>query len=82
MNDDTNTKTYLGNTQLTNTDVNWYGDNSNRKALDLAGTVGVNVQYHNVRLFGGYNMGLLNLTKDDNTTLKGSNWFIGLGYCL
>ena len=64
------------------TKTDWYGDNSNRKAFDLAGTVGVNVQYHNVRLFGGYNMGLLNLTKADNTTLKGSNWFIGLGYCL
>ena len=77
----THTKvTALGVT--TEGDSDWYGDGSNMNKFDISGTVGVNVQYNAFRLFGGYNLGLLNLSSADNTTMKASNWFIGLGYSL
>jgi hypothetical protein len=61
----------------------WYDENGdNRKRFDIAATFGLKVGFREFRLFGGYNLGLLNLSSADNTTLKGSNWFIGLGYCL
>ena len=63
-------------------EYDWYGDNSNRKQFDVAATFGVMLGFQKYRLFGGYNMGLLNLTKADNTTLKGNNWFIGFGFAL
>lgn len=64
------------------TESDWYGDNSDLGRLDIAGTAGVNVQFKAFRLFGGYNMGFLNLTSADNTKMKGSNWFVGLGFSL
>lgn len=76
------TATVLGVSSTTESDNDWYGDNSNRKKLDISGTVGVNVQYNAFRLFGGYNMGFLNLTDADNAKLKASNWFVGLGFSL
>lgn len=66
----------------TNGEDNWYEDGDNRNKMDLGGTAGVCVTFNQFRLFGGYNQGLLNLSTADNTTLKGSNWFIGLGYAL
>lgn len=74
--------TLLGNTNTNESESDWYGDNSNRKKLDVSATVGLALTYNKVRLFGGYNMGLLNLTSADNTTLKASNVFFGLGYAL
>ena len=63
--------------------VDWYDkDGINRSRFDIAGTAGLSVSFQGIRLFGGYNMGLLNLDSDDNTTIKGRNWFIGLGYAL
>lgn len=76
------TTTVLGVSSTSESDNDWYGDNSNRKKLDISGTVGVNVQYNAFRLFGGYNMGFLNLTDADNTKMKASNWFVGIGYSL
>ena len=64
------------------TESDWYGDNSNLKKLDVSGTLGVALTFSDIRLFGGYNMGLLNLTTADNTTYKGSNLFLGIGYNL
>ena len=64
------------------TEYDWYGDNSNRKKFDVGLTFGLNLGYREYRLFGGYNMGLLNLTEANNTTLKASGWFAGLGYAL
>lgn len=61
---------------------NWYDDNSDLKKLDIAATVGVALSFSDIRLFGGYNMGLMNLSGADNTTMKGSNWFVGVGYAL
>lgn len=80
----THSKTTILSATVEN-DVDWYDSNSNRKKLDISGTVGVNVQYKGFRLFGGYNLGLLDLGQDgDNYTydLKASNWFVGLGYSL
>lgn len=77
-----NTKVENSAVSALNVESEWYGDNSNQKQLDIAGTVGVCVSFDGIRLFGGYNMGLLNLTETDNTTLKGSNWFVGVGYAL
>lgn len=61
---------------------NWYDDNAKRNALDLSLTFGVAVQYDAFRLFGGYNMGMMNTSSADNVTIKGTNWFVGLGYVL
>ena len=78
--------TYTGNlvgfTGESEGDTDWYGDNSSRKKFDISGTAGLNVQFKSFRLFGGYNMGFLNLTDADNTKVKSSNWFIGIGYSL
>lgn len=64
------------------TEYDWYGDNSDWKKFDIDLTFGLNLGYRQYRLFGGYNMGLLNLTKADNTTMKASGWFAGLGFAL
>ncbi len=63
------------------TDADWYGDDKNSR-FDLSVMFGLSVDFTDFRLFGGYNLGLLNTSKADNTTVKGSNWFIGLGYNL
>ena len=60
----------------------WYGDNSNLNRLNLSAMGGVNVKYVRLNLFAGYQMGLLDLNKSDNGTLKTSGYFIGLGYDL
>ena len=61
----------------------WYKeDEGNMSPFDLSGTIGINVDFSGIRLYGGYNMGLLNLNKSDNWTTKGSNIFIGVGYSL
>ena len=76
------TVTALGNTTKDESVSNWYGDNSNLKQLDISATLGVVLSYNQLRFFGGYNMGLLNLTTADNTTLKASNVFFGVGMAL
>lgn len=82
INGKTNRKTVTGSTTLTDVTTDWYGDNSKRKKLDVSATVGLCFSYESFRLYGGYNMGLLNLSSDDNRTLKGGNLFVGLGYAL
>lgn len=80
----TNVKaTVLGNTvELLDNNSNWYDDNSNYKRLDVAGTLGVCFTYGKYRLFGGYNMGLLNLSSASNTECKAANLFFGIGCAL
>lgn len=65
-----------------NSESDWYGDNSNRSQFNLSGAAGVCFTYTDFRLFGGYQMGFLNLSKADNTTCKTSGIFFGLGYAL
>lgn len=76
------TATVLGASSTTESDADWYDSNSDLKKLDIGGTIGANLQYNDFRLFGGYNLGLLNTTGADNYTRKASNWFIGIGYSL
>ena len=64
------------------TEANWYGDNSDLKKLDVALSLGAAVTFSDIKIFGGYNMGLLNLNGADGYTMKGSNLFIGVGYNL
>lgn len=66
------------------TEADWYGNNSNSNLnrLDLGMAVGASFDYKQFRLFGGYRMGLLNLSTADNTTVKTSAFFFGLGYIL
>ena len=78
----TATGSVLGIGGAGNGDVPFYGDNGNWKNLELSGTVGVCVNFSDFRLFGGYNMGLLNIDKRDNYSTKGSNIFFGVGYTL
>ena len=60
----------------------WYGDNSNRSRLNLSLMFGANLKYVRLNIFGGYQMGLLDLNKSDNGTLKTNGVFVGLGYDL
>ena len=82
---------FVGQTKTTitgsvvNTDpdpVSWYGDNGSYNPLNLSGTFGLCFSYQQFRLFGGYNMGLMDLDKNDNTTTKTSGLFVGLGMAL
>lgn len=79
-----NTKTTISGAGLLDgtTEANWYGDNSDLKQLDVAVTFGAAVTFSDIKIFGGYNMGLLNLNGADGYTMKGSNLFIGVGYNL
>ncbi len=74
-----NTKTEIAGVS---TDSDWYDDGDNRGRFDLSVMFGLSVDFTDFRLFGGYNLGLLNVSKVDGTTTKGNNWFIGLGYNL
>ena len=78
----TNTKTFLGNTQLTDTDNNWYGDNSGRNRFNLNIVFGANVKFKQFNLHGGYRIGLIDQIKREHGTMKTSGIFVGLGYTL
>ena len=60
----------------------WYGDNSNQSRFNLYAVFGADVKFNQFNLFGGYRLGLLDLNKSDNVTLKTNGLFIGLGYRL
>ena len=78
----TNTKTFLGNTQLTDTDTNWYGDNSGLNRFNLNVVFGADVRFKKFNLHGGYRIGLIDQIKRENGTLNTSGFFVGLGYTL
>ncbi|MBO7100427.1 MAG: outer membrane beta-barrel protein [Bacteroidales bacterium] len=64
-------------------EINWYNaDEGNMSPLDVSFTLGLNFDYKGFRLFGGFNMGMMNLSKEDKTTMKGNNLFVGIGYAL
>ena len=71
-------ETLLGTTTTTD----WYGDNSGMNRFNLYAVFGADVKFTNFNLFGGYRLGLLDLYKSDNYTLKTNGFFIGLGYTL
>ena len=79
----TNTKTFAGSTELTDTDYNWYGEDSDFKRFNLYGVFGANVRFSNFNLYGGYRLGMLNLLKDSGeVTMKTNGFFVGLGFTL
>jgi len=64
----------------------WYGDNGtlNRpnNRFNISAVFGAAVTFSNFNLFGGYGMGLTDLDKSDNVTLKTNGFFVGLGFNL
>jgi hypothetical protein len=60
----------------------WYGDNSNQSRFNLYAVFGADVKFANFNLFGGYRLGLLDLDKTDNASLKTNGLFVGLGFTL
>lgn len=85
----TNTKVMAGNTQLSNTDLSWYGEdgsyylNGPLKRFNLYAVFGGNVRFGGFNIYGGYRMGLLNILKDtDSVTMKTNGFFVGLGFTL
>ena len=61
---------------------NWYGDNSTWSRFNLYGVLGVNLQFSQFNLFGGYRLGLIVLNSNNNITLKTNGLFVGLGFAL
>ena len=79
----TNTKVTAGNTQISDTDHNWYGEDGDLKRFNLYAVFGGNVRFGGFNLYGGYRMGLLNILKDtDSVTMKTNGFFVGLGFTL
>ena len=79
----TNTKVMAGNTQISDTDHNWYGENGDLKRFNLYAVFGGNVRFGGFNLYGGYRMGLLNILKStDIVTMKTNGFFVGLGFTL
>ena len=76
------TTTILGTSSTTENDYNMYGDNSNNNRFDLTAAFGLQFQYSDFRLFGGYRLGLIDLNTDDNVKTTSSGLFVGLGYSL
>ena len=60
----------------------WYGENSNQSRFNLYAVFGADVKFANFNLFGGYRLGLLDLDKTDNASLKTNGLFVGLGFTL
>ncbi len=60
----------------------WYDEGSNNSRFDIGATVGAALTFSQFRVYGGYNLGLINLSTADNTTRKSAGFFLGLGYKL
>ena len=78
----TTTTTILGSTSTSETDYAMYGDNSTNNRLDITAAFGLQFQYSDFRLFGGYRFGLTDLNTNDNVKTTTSGLFVGLGYNL
>lgn len=74
------TTTVLGKTSVTETDYDWYGDKTDMEVLNVSATFGVNFTYMHFGIFAGYNLGLLDMNKEDDYSLKTAGFFVGLGY--
>ena len=75
----TTTTTILGSTSTSETDYAMYDDNSTNNRLDITAAFGLQFQYSNYRLFGGYRLGLTDLNTNDNVKTTSSGLFVGLG---
>ena len=78
----TTTTTILGVSSTSETDYAMYGDNSTNNRLDITAAFGLQFQYNDIRLFGGYRIGLTDLNTNDNVKTTSSGLFVGLGYNL
>lgn len=78
----TTTTTILGTSSTSETDYAMYGDNSTNNRLDITAAFGLQFQYNDFRLFGGYRIGLTDLNTNDNVKTTSSGLFVGLGYNL
>lgn len=78
----TTTTTILGSTSTSENDYAMYGDNSTNNRLDITAAFGLQFQYSDFRLFGGYRFGLIDLNTNDNIKTTSSGLFVGLGYNL
>lgn len=78
----TTTTTILGTSSTTETDFSMYDDNSNNSRLDITAAFGLQFQYSDFRLFGGYRIGLSGLNTADNVNTTSSGLFVGVGYNL
>ena len=67
---------------LGTTTTDWYGDNSTYSRFNLYAVFGADVKFTNFNLFGGYRLGLLDLNKNNNITLKTNGLFVGVGFTL
>lgn len=75
----TTTTAILGSTNTSETDYAMYGDNSTNNRLDITAAFGLQFQYSDFRLFGGYRLGLSDLNTSDNIKTTSSGLFVGLG---
>ena len=66
----------LGDSETT---YDWYKDNEDYSRFNLNGVCGVAFGYTDFKLFAGYRMGLLDLEKDKDITVKTNGIFVGLG---
>ena len=78
----TSTTTILGSSSTSETDYAMYGDNSSNQRFDLTAAFGLQLQYSDFRLFGGYRIGLIDLNSGDYVKTTSSGMFVGLGYAL
>lgn len=78
----TTTTTILGSTSTSETDYAVYGDNSTINRFDITAAFGIQFQYNDYRLFGGYRIGLSDLNTNDNIKTTSSGLFLGLGLSL
>ena len=60
----------------------WYGEDSDQSRFNLYAVFGADVKFAGFNLFGGYRLGLLDLDKTDNASLKTNGLYVGIGFTL
>ena len=76
----TTTTTVLGSTSTSEADYPMYGDNSINNRLDITIPFGLQLQFSDLRLFGGYRIGMVDLNSNNNIKTTSSGFFVGLGF--
>lgn len=72
----------IGNTKVGNSQINWYGDNSDLNRFNVYAVFGANVMFSDFNLFGGYRLGLMDIEKSKYATVKTNGLFVGVGFTL
>ena len=76
----TNTRTFIGNTELTNHNYNWSGEDGYMRRFNLYGVLGANFSISDFNIFAGYRFGFLDLYKSDYVKMTTNGFFVGVGY--